>query len=239
MPATSNKQRTLNVLFSTLPMHTDGEVGINPKAETRPVLEQFIYAICREGTSRGVADRAYTNLCEAFFDWNEIRVSSTREIADALVELPQAEVRAQRIIDFLQQVFEITFSFDLDYLKKKGLKIAAEKLTRIQAANDYCVAWVIQQSLGGHAIPIDDTSLRVLGRLGLIDAPDVAPEAIRSSVEHLVPKAKGPAFTDLIGYLAEDYCWEADPQCDRCPLAKSCAKAHDSKPEAVGAGKAG
>ncbi|MGF1582653.1 MAG: endonuclease [Gemmataceae bacterium] len=239
MPATSNKQRTLNAVFSTLPKHTDGPVGINSKADSRPVLEQFIYAICREGNSRVVADRAYTSLCESFFDWNEIRVSSTREIADALVDLSQPDVRAQRIIDFLQQVFEITFSFDLEYLKKKGLKIAAEKLTRIQASNDFCVAWVLQQSLGGHAVPLDETGVRVLSRLGLIEDPTVAPDTVRSSVEHLVPKAKGPIFTDLVGYLAEDYCWEVDPQCQQCPLASVCAKAMESKPEAVGAGKGG
>ena len=83
--------------------------------------------------------------------------------------LPDAEVRAQRLIDLLQEVFETTFSFDLESLHKKGLKQAAKQLSRYQAANDYAVAWVIQQSLGGHAVPLEARPCAVLRRLGLIE----------------------------------------------------------------------
>ena len=41
------------------------------------MLEQFIYGLCREDATREQADRAFRNLCERFFDWNEVRVSST------------------------------------------------------------------------------------------------------------------------------------------------------------------
>src|SRR5580700_5554050 len=86
----------------------------------RPVLEQFLYAICREGVTRELAERAYGNLREQYFDWNEVRVSSPRELAESMDCLPDAENRGQRVIDFLQEVFETTFSFDLESLQKKG-----------------------------------------------------------------------------------------------------------------------
>src|SRR5688500_15980110 len=96
----TNKQRTINHLFST--------VGRGYKAETvnLSVLEQFLYAICREGTTREHADQAFAALKQKFFDWNEVRVSLMREVADALANLvPDADARAQRILDFLQEVF--------------------------------------------------------------------------------------------------------------------------------------
>src|SRR5207244_1212093 len=157
-----------------------------------------------------------------FFDWNEVRVSSARELADTLRELPNAENRAQRLIDFLQEVFETTFSFDLESLHKKGVKLAAKQLARYQAANDYAVSWVIQKSLGGHAIPVDAPTLRALGRLGLVENEDQDLETLRASLEHQIAKAKGSAFVDLMSDLAEEYCYESDPACSACPLASAC-----------------
>ena len=36
---------------------------------------------------------------------------------------------------------------------------------------------------------------------------------IRASLEHQIPKAKGHQFIDLISYLAQEHCWEEDPNC--------------------------
>jgi len=42
------------------------------------------------------------------------------------------------------------------------------------------------------------------------------------TLEYLVFKAKGPAFTDAISNLAEQVCWEEEPRCQSCPLAGDC-----------------
>lgn len=228
MPATTNKQRLLTQLFTSLKKQFDA-----PDPEERPVLEQFLYAVCREGTTRDQADRAFRTLRERFFDWNEIRVSSVREIEEALSDLPESEVRAQRLISLLQEVFETTFSFDLEPLHKKGLKQAAKQLARYQAANDYAVSWVIQQSLAGHAIPLDAETLRALRRLGLIEGETDDLEAIRTSLEHLIPKAKGSLFNELVSVLASEYCWKEDPSCSSCPLSSECPTAQEAQRETV------
>ncbi len=197
------------------------------------MLEQFLYAVCREGVTRELADQAYRNLQERFFDWNEIRVSSPRELAEALECLPDAETRAQRLIGFLQEVFETTFSFDLEALQKKGVKQAAKQLSRYQAANDYAVALVTRESLGGHAIPLDGPSTRVLRRLGLLEGDGADMELLRASVEHQVPKAKATHFSDVISLLAEEYCADEDPNCGGCPMSQACPSAQDFKTSAT------
>lgn len=229
MPTTTNKQRILTQLLSTLPRHMDVCGGGDSKTAPRPVLEEFIYALCREGTTSELADRAYDNLRSSFFDWNEIRVSSSREVADALEMLPHCEQRAQRIVGFLQQVFDSTFSFDLEHLHKKGVKEAARKLARYQVANDFVISWVIQHSLGGHALPLDGPMLRTLRRLGVLDGDQTDAETGRSGLEHQVPKAKGSLFVEVLSRLAEEYCWESDPRCDHCPLGHSCPSASKSE----------
>ncbi len=226
MATTINKQRLLTHLFTT------AKKLVDPDEEARPVLQQFIYGLCRENATREQADEAYRVLCERFFDWNEVRVSSVRELEEAFAGMSEPEMRAQRLVSFLQEVFEIHFSFELDKLQKEGLKQASKKLARYQAADDYVVSWVVQRSLGGHAIPLDAPTLRCASRLGLIDGEQGEAEA-RASLEHLIPKAKGPQFTDMLSMMAGEYCWEEQPQCSACPLAGECAYAQENGVEGM------
>jgi endonuclease-3 len=214
---TSNKQQLLTTLFSTLRKN----YSVDAPAD-RPVLEQMIYALLREGATHEEADAAFERLKAQFFDWNEVRVSSDHELIEALTGLPDAALRAERIISLLQEVFESTYSFDLESFHKKGLKQAAKQISRYQAANEFTVAWVTQQTLGGQAIPIDGPTLRTVRRLGLVDSDAVDSEAVRTCLEHQVPKAKAPLFTDLISLIARDYCWEDTPNCAECPLRGDC-----------------
>lgn len=223
MATTINKQRQLTALLAAA-----RKLGPTSEAaqEVRPVLQQFIYGLCREDATAEQADAAYRALCERFFDWNEVRVSSLRELEEVFGGMSNPEGRSQRLVMFLQEVFETTFSFDLDGLQKKGLKQAAKQLTRYQASNDYVSSWVVQRSLGGHAIPLDAPTIRCARRLGLIDGDEADREGARASLEHLVPKAKGAQFTDLISMLAGEHCWEEEPNCPSCPLAQECPTAH-------------
>lgn len=193
------------------------------------VLEQVLYAFCREDATPTQADRAFQQLQERFFDWNEVRVSSAREIAEAFEGMTKPFDRSERIVSFLQELFETTFSYDLDILQKKGVKIAAKQLERQQAVTDFIVAWVTQRSLGGHAVPVDNTTARCLKRLGLVEAElDKLPD-IRASLEHLVPKAKNVEFTDTVSRVAVEFCHEKSPACSACPLSGDCPSVKVSK----------
>jgi endonuclease III len=219
MATTINKQRILTQLLSLAPQAPAVEEA------PLPVLEQFIFALCREDATPEQADQAFKNLREKFFDWNEVRVSSVRELEEAMEGLSNTEGRGQRLISFLQQVFETTFSFDLDGLIKKGMKQAAKHLMRYEAASDYVGAWVVQRSLGGHAIPLDQSTLRTARRLALLESDSEDLEAMRGSLEHAIPKVKGPLFTDAVSLIAENHCWENEPDCANCPLRRECPSA--------------
>jgi endonuclease-3 len=215
MATTINKTRVLNNLLAAGPSPDKNVAQLS-------VLEQFIFGLCRENATLEQAQQAFSNLRSQFFDWNEVRVSSPREIEEALAGLCDTESRAQRLIAFLQEVFETTFSFELESVQKKGLKQAAKALLGFGASNDYVGAWVVQRTLGGHAIPIDAPTLRCARRLALVDASTDDPEAARSTLEHIVPKSKGGQFSDAISLVAEQYCWEDEPRCQGCPLSGDC-----------------
>ena len=242
MPAITNKQQLLTQVQAALkkrfPLPT-----LEPE-EKRPLLEELLFAICREGSTTDDADAAYARLRTVFVDWNEVRVSTVQEVADALRPLPNAGPRAGWIIGVLHAVFEMNYSYDLGDMEKKGLKQAAKQVSRYfndsdlkklglkQAAkqierfrqvNDFAVAWVVQRSLGGHAIPLDGPTVRVLQRLGVVEEVDPDDlESLRGGIEHVIPKARGPEFTELMSLHAKEICTENDPHCTKCPLLADC-----------------
>ena len=242
MPAITNKQQLLTFAHAALKKRFP--LPTIEAESTRPLLEELVFAICREGSTTADADAAFGRLRKTFVDWNEIRVSTMQEVADVLRPLPHAGPRAGWIIGVLQAVFELNYAFDLGDMEKKGLKQAAKQISRYfnvkdleakqlkQAAkqisrfrqvNDFAVAWVVQRSLGGHAIPLDGPTVRVLQRLGVVEEYDPEDlESLRGGIEHVIPKARGPEFTELMSVHAKELCTEKEPLCPKCPLLAEC-----------------
>jgi endonuclease III len=216
MPTATLKQRVLNRILTALKRDLPA-----PEPATLPVIEHLLYAICREGTTRARADEAFQTLQKHYFDWNEVRVSSARDVAEALAMLPNAELRASRIISILQELFETTFSFDLETLHKKGLKQAEKQLQRFDACNGFVVAYTLQMGLGAHSLPVDADMRRTLVRLEMIEE-GTPEETLQASLEHLVPKANGQAFGEAVSVLAQEYCHAKQPACPKCPVHDVC-----------------
>jgi endonuclease-3 len=230
MAATMTRQNALNQLLAAIEPVCEPEAGL-------PVLEQFLFGICREGSSPEMAQQAFENLRSQFYDWNEVRVSSAKELEEAMEGLSDPEGRAERILAFLHEVFDTTFSFDMEHVHKKGLKQGAAFLARAKGASDHVAAWVVQRSLGGHAMPVDEPTIRVCQRLGLIDPEVKDAKAVRTTLEHLVPKNKGSQFTDAVSILAEQACWEGEPSCASCPIRSACPSAREGSLDAAARGR--
>ena len=219
MSSSSHKQQVFAQLQAALKTLYPSDEA----ASKRPVLEEILYAICRESVTTSIADKVFNRFRKGYYDWNEVRVSTMQEVSEYLHGLPNPGSRAKRIVGLLQEVFEEGYSFDLNEIAKKGLKQAAKQLARYKAGvNDFAVAWVTQRSFGGHAIPIDAPALRVLQRLGVIESDVEDVETIRSGIEHHIPKAKGIEFTEGLSQFAHDICVETKPKCANCPMKDIC-----------------
>jgi endonuclease-3 len=229
--ATQSKAQFLNDVYTLLKRRYKPKADRN--ATRLSVLKAVVYGICHEDTSREQANQALSRFKDEFFDWNEVRVSGVEEIRESLAGIPEPEERARRIRRFLRQLFNRTYGFNLDALAKKPLKEALKVLQTYDAfASDYVTATVIQQALGGHAIPIDKQTHRALERLGITEST-VAD--LRAVLERAVPKNRGAEFLDLLEDLAYDTCVEGEPDCPRCELRKICPFAQVRKQESASA----
>ena len=170
----------------------------------RPLLEQMLFACCLENASPEAAEKTYNRLVEAFFDWNEVRVSTVNELAEVMKGLPDPNSAASNLKRVLQSVFESTYSFDLESVKKEKIGQGIKRLESLDGVTPFVVAFVTQTSLGGHAIPLDRGSADSLMILGILTEADAQPGSV-PAIERAIPKNKGIEFGSLLHQLGADF----------------------------------
>lgn len=176
---------------------------VAPNAD-RPVLEHLIFACCLENAHYEKAEEAYAALVHSFFDWNEVRVTTVKELSEVLHVLPDPAAAAQRVKRSLQHVFEAAYSFDLEELRKKNIGLAQEKLQGFAGSTPFVVAYVIQSGLGGHCIPLDSGALEILQIVDAATPKEVAAGSVQG-LERAIAKNKGVEFGSLLHQLAADF----------------------------------
>lgn len=171
---------------------------------SRSVLEHLLFASCLENAPYAAAEESLAALVNTFFDWNEIRVSTVRELAEVIAGLPDPMAAATRVKKILQTVFEATYSFDLEELRKQNLGPAVERLEKTEGTSKFSVAYVVQAALGGHAIPLDAGAFSVLRLLDFVTDQDVAEGAV-PGLERAIAKNAGVDFGSLLHQVGADY----------------------------------
>ena len=174
------------------------------KNSERPVLEQLLFACCLEDSKPDAAEEAFARLEESFFDWNEVRVTTVRELSELLRGLRDPERAATALKQTLHSVYETIYDFNLDGLQKLNLGVAVKQLEQYRGTTPFSVAFVVQNSLGGHAIPVSRSAFETMVILGLASEKDAATQSV-SGLERAVPKNKGVEFASLLQQFAADY----------------------------------
>jgi hypothetical protein len=175
-----------------------------PLKADQPVMESLLFACCLENARYDAAQQAVVNVQAAFFDWNEIRVSTVKELAEAMDKLPEPLEAGARLKGVLQSVFESDYSFDLEQLKKQNIGAAVKRLQKLQGATPFNVAYATQMALGGHSIPVDAGTLGALFVLGVVSEAE-AKESVVPGMERAISKSKGQEFGALLHELGADY----------------------------------
>jgi hypothetical protein len=194
-----NRAAILNKAHKVLKKHYKPAV---PPAE-RNVLEHLLYACCLENARVEAADEAFAKLKELFFDWNEVRVTTTTELAEVMTSIPDAPAAATRIKKSLQSVFEANYTFDLDPLQKQNLGKAEKDLEKIVGSSAFVRAYVVQHALGGHSIPVNNGAIDALYAVGAITDQEAEKGQVPGA-ERAIPKNKGIEFGSLLQQFGAD-----------------------------------
>ena len=175
-----------------------------PEPGERTVLEHLVYACCLEDAKSEQADEAFAKLQQAYFDWNEVRVTTVIELGEALSSLPNATQAGHRIKRCLQSLFETRYQYDIDDMKKANLSKATEEITAWKGISPFVLNYVSQNALGGHAIPADSLTLEVLVQCEILTQAEADKKGL-PGVERAIPKNKGFEFGSLLHQFAVEF----------------------------------
>lgn len=173
-----------------------------PPVPKRSVLEHLMYAAVLEDATLEAADAAFAVLEHHYIDWNEIRVSTAQELADTLPMLPNPLGAGDRIKKTLQAVFETYYMFDLEDLCKKTIAQASDYLRSIAACSRFMADYTILFGLGGHVIPMDETTMRIFRLLGLAQVTKDGTREEVPGIERSIAKNLGATQSMLLHLFA-------------------------------------
>lgn len=198
-------------------------------AKDRTLFEHLLFACLLEDSPHEAAEQTFAALKQDYFGWNEVRVSTIRELTDALKPLVNPADSAARLKQTLHSVFESVYEFDIETMKKQNIGQAAKTLQKYNGTTSFAVAYVTQHALGGHAIPLNRGALITLLAVGVISSDEFSKGAV-PGLERAVPKNKGVEIASLLhqlgvevgrnpyGQVARKLMLEIDPSCkDRLP----------------------
>jgi hypothetical protein len=232
--ATPNRTALITRTIKVLRKHFK---PISP-AKDRSLFEHLLFACLLEDSPNESADQVFTTLKQDYFGWNEVRVSTVRELADVCKPLVNPSTSANRLKHTLHSVFESVYEFEIEELKKQNIGQAVKLLQKYKGTTPFAVAYTTQIALGGHAIPINRGALVSLHTVGVISDDEFDKEIV-PGLERAIPKNKGAEVGSLlhqlgvevgrnpIGQIARKILLEIDPKCkDRLP------KRHTQQPAA-------
>lgn len=196
----SNRAAKYEVLYKSLKKHYKPI----PEPGERTVLEHLVYACCLEDSKYEQADEAFAKLQQAYFDWNEVRVTTVIELGEALGSLPNPTQAGHRIKRCLQSLFEARYQYDIEDMKKANLGKATEELTAWKGVTPFVLAYVSQNALGGHFIPADTMTLDTLVQADIMTESE-SEKKVLPGVERAIPKTKGVEFSSLLHQFAVEF----------------------------------
>ncbi len=196
--AVSNRAQIIGKVHTVLKKHYK---PVTPT--TRSLMENLLFACCLEDAHYEPADEVFSRVQESYFDWNEVRVTTVRELAEVFKGVPNAAANALNLKDTLQSVFESQYAFDLESLKRLNLGKAVTTLQEYKGTTQFTVAYVTQMNLGGHSIPLGTGGVDTFFIVGAIDEKEASAGTV-PGLERAIPKSKGLEFGSLLHQFAAD-----------------------------------
>ena len=196
--ATSNRANIINNVYKVLKKHY--EPVTSPE---RSLLENLLYACCLEDAPYAAADDCYARLQESYFDWNEVRVTTVRELGEVFNKIPNSTANALNLKNTLQSIFEAHFTFDIDHFKKQNLGKTVSMLESYKGTTPFTISFAVQRNLGGHSVPLSKGAIDIMYIIGAVSEKEAAAASV-PGLERAIPKTKGLEFGSLLHQMSAE-----------------------------------
>ena len=225
MPSRTKKlpaRKSISAIYDGLSAYY-GPVSWEPRYDG---ISELIFTVLTQHTSDRNAERAFQRLVDYFriarsHDWMKVLEATVEQIEPLIRSGGLSNIKAKRIKDILQQLFQTYESFDLSFLAELPLSEAKQKLNELPGVGPKTTAVVLSFAFGMPAFPVDTHIHRVTKRLGLITKQTSADQAHDKLEKMIDPQLIFPMHVYLITH-GRQLCKARKPLCHACPIESQC-----------------
>lgn len=154
-------------------------------------IGQLVLSFLQWDATSKAAQTAFDKLMRVMVDYNDLRVSHVQEIIAVIGDrYPNAQERADRLLDALQEIYMRERAMSLEMLAKKPKKEVRAYLDTLPGVPPYVSAQVTLLCFGGHTVPVDDVLAQKLRNEMAVD-PEATIEQIQSYLERQIRASDG------------------------------------------------
>jgi len=207
----------------------DRALGVRRKSPKSPPLETALHAILAPGNRDEEASTALNSLRREFVDWNEVRVSSWKEIGGVLeragIQAPGE--KSIQVKKFLESVFNKHNKISLDSVLTQKPEDARRSLESLAGIPEHAVGAVMHFHFGLDEFHATPGLARVARRVGLLKEGTAT--QLKKELESRIPRKERFRFQQHLGHIAHAFCLPSVTLCTRCPLSPACPHGADFK----------
>jgi len=194
------------------------------RSAERPLLLATVRAVLSVDAAPAKVAAAVARLEKDFVDWNEVRVTSARDVAATIRGTGQETAKAEALKAIFSKVFSDRHELHFDFLMDMRDENLIAYLEAVPGLAPIYQQAVLVHALGHGALLISEGTVRVLKRVGVVPKQmDI--EAVTEALTGIVPKRRLLSFSVLLGYVAVNFCSLRRPSCSSCPLRVLCNSA--------------
>ena len=217
------EETLINDIVRTL----ERKLGKPTRVVERPLLPTVVKAILSVDAKPRKVENAFLRLEKGFVDWNEIRVTPSRDIAGYIKGVGDEEGKADALKALLSKVFADRHELDADFLADIRDETLVAYLETAPGLIPLYRQALLVGALSHSALLVSSGTLRVLKRVGVVPRHmdvDVASEVLSG----VIAKRRMFAFSVLIARVASGWCTLRSPSCGDCPVDILCITAKTS-----------
>jgi endonuclease III len=197
--------------------------GLGPNSYPTGILDIIVFHKLHLLLPAEVALRSYHQLKERFVDWNEVRISSVREIQDELAASSGTLEFAVFIKDLLEQVQRERQDVSLEFLAEENLGEIRRYLKQIKGMDSATVDLVLRVRKAHPVLPLNHSLEVLLSRVGVFRDGETRDRKEKALHDFVEPE-KAFQFHHFLVEVARETCL-LDPEeldCPRCSLRANC-----------------
>lgn len=183
-------------------------------------MDELVLTILSQNTSDTNRDRAWERLKSRFPDWAAVEAAPLADVEEALRPGGLHRVKATRIRETLARVRQQHGGYDLSHLDDMDIEEARTELSAIKGIGAKSANCILLFSLGRPAFPVDTHVYRVLHRIGVHKARDLA--AANLELRDAVPDGTHFVLHMNVIRHGREVCHARKPNCPGCAVNDLC-----------------